>query len=326
MRDDEMTSAMRALALSFLFLLCMEAAVSAEEARALVMEGEAQLAANRPKEALETFRRVRALLGTAPPRLQADLVRAAAALNDDVTTRQEYAAWLRLERRDAAVDAELRALAMTASERLQDKQRREREAAQRAEQERQAREAQASARAAAEVRYRESSFQEAARDADAALRRRDVSAAEAAIRRIDRTTTSYPDRRGVLSLRVARANLVAHAALVRAVDADNAAALSRQREEEGASRRRGHYVAGTLKLVGGAALAAGGGYLLVAMPIGETPSYLVAGPAIGLGLGMIVFMAPNSFRAASHAAAPRTWSVAAAGLPGGAFVSATGSF
>ena len=238
-----MTVAARALAFSFVVLLGAGAASAAEDARALVLEGEAQLAANRPKEALETFRRVRALLGAAPARLQADLVRAAAALKDDAVTREEYAAWLRLERRYAAVDAELREVAKTASERLEDKQRRERAAAQRVEEERLAREAEARARAVAEVRYRESSFQEAARDSSVALRGRNALAAEAAIRR------HRPSRRGTRPPRRARApgaraNLVAHASLMRAVDADNAAALARQREEEGASRRRGHYFAG----------------------------------------------------------------------------------
>ena len=77
--------------------------------------------------------------------------------------------------------------------------------------------------------------------------------------------------------------------------------------------------------MGGAALAAGGVYLMLANRSARrcrTP-----GPAgIGLGLGLVVFLAPDSFRAAAHAGAPRTWSVAAAALPGGAFLSATGAF
>ena len=321
-----MTGAARALTFSLVVFLAAGTASAAEDARALVLEGEAQLAANHPKEALETFRRVRALLGAAPARLQADLVRAAAALKDDAVTREEYAAWLRLERRDAAVDVELREVAKTASERLQDKQRREREAAQRAEQERLAREVEARARAAEEVRYREASFQESARDASVALRGRNAIAAESAIRQIDRVRSRYPEHRRVRELLVLRVSLVTHASLVRAVDAENAVVLARQREEESASRRRGHYVAGTLKVLGGAALAAGGVYLLVDKPIGENLSYAGAGVGIGLGLGLVGFSAPDSFRAAARASAPRTWSVAAAGLPGGAFFSATGAF
>ena len=321
-----MTGAARALAFSLVVLLAAGGAEAAEDARALVLEGEAQLAANRPKEALETFRRVRALLGAAPPRLQADLVRAAVALKDDAVTREEYAAWLRLERRDAAVDAELRVVAKTASERLQDKQRREREAAQLVEQERLAREAQARARAAEEVRYREASFQETARAASVTLRGRDAREAESVIWRIDRVRSRYPEHRRVRELLVLRVNLETHLSLVRAVDAENAAALARQRAEDSASRRRGLYVAGALKLVGGAALVAGGVYLLADRPIGESLSYAGAGISIGLGLGLVGFSAPDSFRAAARASAPRTWSVAAAGLPGGAFLSATGAF
>jgi hypothetical protein len=316
-----------ARALLLALLAAWSPARAGEDARALVVEGEELLATN-PQRALEIFQRVRALLGATPPRLQVDLVRAAAAAGDDVLTQAEHAAWMRLPKRPPAVDAELRVLADRAAERLQSREQRESAAATLIENERRIREAQAQQREAATAQAREADVQFAAAEAQRALRSSESSAADSAIRRIDHVTAIYPDDPRLAELAAARADLVTHAALARRAEASLAAAAAQRQDDERARRARGHYFLGTLKLVGGVAITGAGVALLVAQPadLGQTASIAIGAPAVCLGLGLALVAAPSSFRAGAHAGAPRSWSLAGTVLPGGAFVGAGRAF
>jgi hypothetical protein len=315
-----------------ILLLTSSASLAAEDPRALVVEGEELLAGDQGSKALETFKRVRALLRTTPPRLQADLVRAAAAVGDDVLTQAEHAAWLRLPKRDPAVDAELRELVARATERIGEREQTQSASAALIENERRLRAAEASAREAEAVRVREADFQFVAEDAQRAMQSQNAAAAEAAIKRIDHVSAVYPDHPRVGELARARANLVTHAVLMRQVAAGLAEAAAQQRAAERASRARGYYFLGALKVAGGLAITTGGLYLLIARPeqLGSAASVGIGGAAVALGLGLALFSAPDSFRAGARVGASMStstaWSVAAAGLPGGALVGAARAF
>lgn len=304
-------------------LAAAPAARAAEDTRALVVEGEELLATN-PKRSLEIFQRVRALLGATPPRLQVDLVRAAAGVGDDVLTQSEHAAWLRLPKRDPVVDAELRVLADRAAERLKGREQRESAAGSLIENERRIREAEAQQRAAASARAREADLQFAAEEAQRALKSDVSTASESAISRIDHVTAIYPDDPRLGELAEARAKLVTHAVVARQAEADHAAAAAKAQEKAQAKRARGYYFLGALKLVGGVAITGTGLYLLVAQPsdLGQTASIAIGAPAVCLGLGLALVSAPASFRAGAHASTDRGWSLAASPLPGGGFVGA----
>jgi hypothetical protein len=313
-------------ALAFAVALLAAAAPSAraaEDSRALVVEGEELLATN-PKRSLEIFQHVRALLAATPPRLQVDLVRAAAAVGDDVLTQSEHAAWLRLPERDPAVDAELRVLAERAAERLRGREQRETAAGSLIESERRIREAETQQREAASASVREADLQFADDEARRALKSDVSTAAESAIGRIDRVTAIYPDDPRLGELAALRARLVTHLVLARQVEADRAAAAAKEQEKAQAKRARGYYFLGSLKLVGGLAITGTGLALLVAQPsdLGQTASIAIGAPAVCLGLGLALVSAPASFRAGAHAGTDRGWSLAASALPGGAFVGA----
>jgi hypothetical protein len=323
------TTAARALVAALAAaLLSAPRARAAEDPRALVIEGEELLSANQPQRALETFRRVRDMLGTAPPRLQADLVRAAAAVGDDVLTQSEHEAWLRLEKRNAVVDAELRALATRAAERVSQREQRQSATAPLLEEERLIREAETQARDAEAARAREADVQFAADEAKRAMRSSQPGTAEAAIRRIDRTTATYPDHPRIGQLAVARSDLVTHAALMRQASAAMAEAAARQREKEGARLARRYYVLGSLEIAAGAAIACGGLYLMVAQPsaLEREASIGFGVGAVALGAGMALVTAPRAFRAGAEARASTRWTLSAATLPTGAFVGAGRAF
>jgi hypothetical protein len=326
-----MTRAARcALVLAAVLTAAAPAARAAEDTRALVIEGEELLATN-PQRALETFQRVRALLGATPVRLQVDLVRAAAAVGDDVLTQAEYAAWLRLPKRDPAVDAELRALAEGAAANLQGREQRESAAAARIESEQRLREAEAKARDAATARAREADVQFAAEEAKRALRSSESSAAESAIRRIDRVTALYPDDPRLGELAAARADRVTHAALARQAEAGLAAAAAQKEAKARSQRARRHYLIGAAELIGGVAVTATGVYLLVAQPadLGQPASVAIGAPTVLLGLGLALVAAPASIRAgAGRDPGPTrsSWSLAASRLPGGGLLSAGRAF
>lgn len=324
-----MTAALRSVTAALaIVLLAGSAATAAEDPRALVVEGEELLSANHPQRALDTFKRVRVLLGTTPPRLQADLVRAAAAVGDDVLTQTEHAAWLRLERRDAVIDAELQVLATRAAERIQAREEREKATVPLIENERRIRAAEDSARAADAVRVRESDVAFAADEAKRAMRSRDTAEVDAAIRRIDRVSGIYPDHPRVGELAVARANLVNHGMMTRELNAGLASAAEQQSAAKRASRARGYYLIGALKVVAGLAITGGGLYLMIVQPesLGRPASVGFGAASIALGLGLVVVSAPDSFRAGAQARASTSWSLAAAGLPGGGFLGAMRAF
>jgi hypothetical protein len=322
-QDRQVKSVARAARVCVALLLLGSTAWAAEDPRALVVEGEELLAANQAPKALETFKRVRTLLGTTPPRLQADLVRAAAAVGDDVLTQTEHAAWLRLPRRDPAVDAELGELAARATRRLAEREQTQSAAAALIENERRIRAAEASAREAEAVRAREADIQFAAEDAQRAMKSQNADAATAAIKRIDQVSALYPDHPRVGELARARSNLVTHAVLMRQVAAGLAEAAAQQQAAQRARRARGYYFVGGLKVAAGLAIAAGGLYLLIVQPedLGRPASVGFGGAAVALGMGLVVFSAPDSFRAGAQARRPTStstaWTLAGGGLPSG---------
>lgn len=309
-------------------LLLTATATASEDPRALVVEGEELLAANQAPKALETFKRVRALLGTTPPRLQADFVRAAAAVGDDVLTQTEHAAWLRLARRDPAVDAELLALVTRATERISEREHTQSAAAALIENERRIRAEETRAREAETLRVREADFQFAAQDGQRAMQSRNAATAEDAIKRIDRVSALHPDHPRVGELGRLRANLVIHAALMRQVAAGVAEAAAQQRAAEQRQRARSLYTLGAVKLVGGVAIMAGGIWLMVVQPeaLEKTASVGLGVGAICLGLGLAAVSAPQSFRAGAQVGTSTSWSFGASGLPGGGFVGAARAF
>jgi hypothetical protein len=291
------------------------------EARRAVVEAEALLEAGRGREALSILSQLVTRLGQTNPRLQADLVRAAAAAGDPTRTLAEHRVWLSLHVADADTNAELEALRASA-ERQQAKA--EREAAERrrsaAEELRAAERALQLARERDELRRTSAlaDAEEAVRQGIAAESRSQV---ESAIGAVERVRARYPGDAASLEEGLSRLRSRRDTLLAKELDRQDAA------EKRAAARARSaakvDYVKGSLLLAGGAGLAAVSVWMIAKKPI-EIPSYPIGAVGLGVGGGMIIGGALHLSRGASRSASLAPVLVACP-LPGGALLGVSGA-
>jgi len=304
------------LALACTIATTVYADPSPQSAREIVVEAERLLDEGDAKKALALLDLAKNKLGKTNPRLQVDIVRAAAGAGDSARVLREHDAYRAFALNDAVIDEELGALRKGAERTLEE----ERKVAEKAMAERER-----VARAAIEERNRvfESAF------AKVAIAKKDgasLSSVQAAIVVARTISSDYPSDPRSLELEQALPELETTREKLELRDSERRAAKEQANRADNAIRARKSYAIGTAWLVGGLALGAGGTYLLVEKPI-DIFSYPLGGAALGVGVAMVVFAKSDFEKGAYYSNSARTnLRLIAAPMPGGAFVGTVGTF
>lgn len=257
------------------------------ETRAIYLEAVELLRGGNGERALRLLQQVRNRLGTTNPRLQADLVRAAAAAGEDALVLAELRRW-REAGGGAEVEAELERLGEAAQGRL---------GAEKSKQEAEERAAEAArAEAHDEVDRR---IGHALAQATQALHLGDEDDVVRALAAIDEVSDGNELDLRVAKMQELRPRLEERRSRLASARAD---AQAERHEGYAAARQseaRSLYILGTVFLLGGLASTGGGIAILATDPFDSPASYPVGGAALGLGVGALVFWVPDYYGRAS---------------------------